>query len=63
MMGPGMPTSSAALSMLITMLTPTVRFHSLIQTSFCSLPFLMIRSNLWMSPDVLPSHVVSRSIL
>lgn len=62
-MGLGMPTSSAALSMLIIMLMPTVRFHSLIQTSLCSLPFLMIRSNLWDVPDVLPSHIVFRSIL
>jgi len=63
MIGLGMPTSSAALSMLITMLTPTVRFHSFIHIRRCSLPFLMIRSNLWMSPEALPSHVVSRSIL
>lgn len=63
MIGPGMPTSSAVLSVLMTMLTPTVRFHSRIQMRRCSLLFRMIRSNLCWSPEVLPSQIVLRSIL
>lgn len=56
------PTSSDALSRFMTMLTPTVRFHSSILTTRCSFDFVIIKSNLLDMPEA-PSSVMFCSIL
>lgn len=49
-MGFGMATSSAALSIFMTMFTPTVLSQSLIQTKRFSEPFSICRSKVWVTP-------------